>query len=112
MLISAIRIDTILDLLCSSREPSRNKHLGHHFECCTICSFRFIAKLLYPHEPIRRILVAALALSLVIEVSQYVLNRGVTQFDDVMHNLIGASVGYGISVLLHRIYKQYNIKQQ
>lgn len=71
--------------------------------------FGFLAKLLYPRESVWRILVAALGLSLVIEISQYVLNRGVTQFDDVMHNMIGTSVGYGFSVLLHRSRDNYNV---
>lgn len=72
--------------------------------------FGLMAKLLYSHEPIRRILVAALALSLVIEVSQYVLKRGVTQFDDAMHNIIGAVIGWLLAKLTSNMLHQRESK--
>ena len=72
--------------------------------------FGLLAKMLYPHEPVWKILVAALALSLVIEVSQYILKRGVTQFDDVMHNIIGAVIGWLLAKLANNWMHTREIK--
>lgn len=45
-----------------------------------------------------QVLFAGVALSLSIELSQFVLARGFAEFDDIFHNLIGCMCGYGIYV--------------
>lgn len=41
-------------------------------------------------------LLVAAGLSLLVEVLQLITSRGLLEFDDVLHNMIGASVGVGI----------------
>ena len=43
----------------------------------------------------KRLLVAA-GLSLLVEVLQLITSRGLLEFDDVLHNIVGAVVGVGI----------------
>lgn len=43
-----------------------------------------------------QILIVGLGFSVTIESLQYLLNLGVSEFDDVFHNTIGCMVGYGI----------------
>lgn len=43
-----------------------------------------------------------LALSITIEVLQFFLKRGFSEFDDVMHNTLGSLLGYGIFVLISK----------
>ena len=45
----------------------------------------------------------AAGLSLLIEVLQLVTQRGLLEFDDVIHNCLGAVVGIGIVVLISKI---------
>ncbi len=42
----------------------------------------------------------AVGLSVVIEILQLVTARGLCEFDDVMHNVIGAAIGVGIVIFL------------
>ncbi len=44
-------------------------------------------------------------LSIVIETLQLVTARGLMEFDDVMHNMIGAAVGVGIMLLIKKMFK-------
>ena len=44
----------------------------------------------------------AAGLSIVIEILQLITARGLCEFDDVMHNLIGAAIGVGIVTLIYR----------
>lgn len=48
----------------------------------------------------------AAGLSVVIEVLQLVSSRGLCEFDDVIHNCIGAAVGVGIVILLRTVMKR------
>ena len=48
-------------------------------------------------------LIFAAGLSVVIEVLQLVTDRGLCEFDDVLHNVIGAAIGIGIVMLIRRI---------
>ena len=41
-------------------------------------------------------LLVAAGLSLLVEVLQLITSRGLLEFDDVLHNMIGAAVGVGI----------------
>lgn len=45
---------------------------------------------------------AGLSCSVFIEVLQLVLKRGLFEFDDIFHNVVGAAAGYGIFFLLKR----------
>lgn len=42
-------------------------------------------------------------LSMVIELLQYVFQRGYAEFDDVFHNLLGCLIGYGVYALIDRL---------
>lgn len=54
----------------------------------------FLVKLIYPSISALKILGIALLCSLFIETNQYVFEKGVAQIDDVMHNVIGALLGW------------------
>jgi hypothetical protein len=45
----------------------------------------------------------AVGLSVFIEILQLVTSRGLCEFDDVFHNMIGAVIGVGLIVLIHKI---------
>lgn len=49
-----------------------------------------------------RVLGIGIAVSLSIEIMQYLFQRGFSEFDDVFHNTLGAIIGYGIFYLCHR----------
>lgn len=51
-------------------------------------------------------LLIAFAYSLGIETCQYVLEKGIAQVDDVMHNTIGAGLGWGIAKVLLLLTKR------
>ena len=59
----------------------------------------FIVKLLFPSLSFGKMLLIAISFSLCIETSQYVLEKGIAQIDDVMHNAIGAMIGWWIARL-------------
>lgn len=50
-------------------------------------------------------LIFAVCLSVVIEILQLITIRGLCEFDDVIHNMIGAAIGVSIMVLVNRFYK-------
>ncbi len=47
-----------------------------------------------------RVIPAAAAFSLLIEALQLVSGRGLFEFDDIVHNALGAALGYGLWLLL------------
>jgi len=47
----------------------------------------------------------AAVLSFTVEVLQLVISRGLMEFDDVMHNMIGAVVGVGIVIVVRKKLK-------
>jgi len=57
----------------------------------------FLAKLLYPSLSLGKMQLIAVACSLCIETSQYVFEKGIAQIDDVMHNAIGAMIGWAVA---------------
>lgn len=57
----------------------------------------FLVTVIYPKTSLWKILASGLVLSLTIEISQYFFSKGITQFDDIMHNLIGCLIGYVLS---------------
>ena len=54
----------------------------------------------FPGMSWRRVLCVAVVLSVGIEVLQLLLRRGLCETDDVLHNVVGAVMGYGIARLL------------
>ena len=44
----------------------------------------------------------AAGLSVLIEMLQFITARGLMEFDDVIHNCLGAAVGIGIVLLIHK----------
>lgn len=60
----------------------------------------FLLKLIYHTLPLSKTLLIAVVGSLCIETCQYVFEKGIAQIDDVMHNTIGAGLGWGIAKAL------------
>lgn len=56
-----------------------------------------LVKLLYSSLSFGKMLLIAVGFSLCIETSQYVFEKGIAQIDDVMHNAIGAMIGWGVA---------------
>ena len=50
-------------------------------------------------------ILAAAGLCVGIEILQLVTSRGLCEFDDVFHNMIGAVIGIGIMMLISRLLK-------
>lgn len=59
-----------------------------------------LLSLIFPRVEIWKVIVIAIACSMCIEVSQFIWMRGVCQFDDIMHNSIGAAFGCYVARLL------------
>lgn len=60
----------------------------------------------------KRMLVVALCLSVSIEVLQFILQKGFAELDDVMHNVLGAALGFGIYCLCAWIWRKiFGIKK-
>lgn len=57
----------------------------------------FLLKLLRPSLSLPKVLVIALLCSIFIEMNQYIFEKGVAQIDDVMHNVIGALLGWTLA---------------
>ena len=53
-----------------------------------------LVKLLWPLVSLAKMLLIALLCSLFIETNQYIFEKGIAQFDDLMHNVIGAAIGW------------------
>lgn len=66
----------------------------------------FLVKQIWSSVSIIRMLLIALLCSLFIETNQYLFEKGVAQFDDMMHNVIGALIGWllacGILAFINR----------
>lgn len=54
----------------------------------------------------RKIIPIAAAVSITIEIVQFVTGRGLTEFDDVIHNTLGAAIGYGAYVIVKKIMEK------
>ena len=66
----------------------------------------FLVKLLYPNMKLLKILLIAVVCSVFIETNQYFYEKGIAQFDDVMHNTIGAAIGWGLAALSLRVFEK------
>ncbi len=53
-----------------------------------------------------KVLLIGLAFSLLIETLQFVLKRGFAEVDDVMHNVVGGVIGYGVFVGIVHLVKR------
>lgn len=51
-------------------------------------------------------LIVAVGISFAIEVLQLVTSRGLSEFDDVIHNCVGAVIGIGLVALIRTIMKR------
>ena len=60
----------------------------------------FLVKLLYPTLKLWKLVIIAICTSVFIETNQYLFEKGIAQFDDVMHNTIGAMIGWGVVKLV------------
>lgn len=67
----------------------------------------FLVKLISPAIPIGKMLLIAFGSSVFIEVNQYYWEKGAVQIDDVMHNTVGAALGWGMAWLCVRGLKNY-----
>lgn len=56
-----------------------------------------LIKLIYPSITFGKMIMIAFVCSLGIEVSQFLFCKGISQIDDVIHNTIGAAVGWGFA---------------
>lgn len=55
-------------------------------------------------------LLMGLGMSLVIEVLQYVRMCGISEVDDLIHNVLGFMIGWGVYCLLHRLFVRIGVK--
>ena len=53
----------------------------------------------------KKVLIASLCLSVLIEFLQFLLKRGFAELDDVMHNTLGAVIGFGLYVSVATLVK-------
>lgn len=53
-------------------------------------------------------IILGLGFSVMIELLQLIMNRGLFEFDDILHNTIGVMIGFGI-VCLYRRIKGYDV---
>ncbi len=60
-------------------------------------SLGFLMKLIFPSLNALKMLWIALLFSLFIETNQYFFEKGVTHIDDMMHNIIGAEMGWSLA---------------
>ena len=70
----------------------------------------FLVTLLFPKIPWWKVLMIAMAMSIIIETNQYFFEKGIAQIDDVMHNTIGAIIGWLIARGCIRLMDKCNSK--
>lgn len=54
-----------------------------------------------------KIILIAMAVSIIIEIVQLVTGRGLMEFDDVMHNTLGTAIGFGTYVIGKMIMEKH-----
>ena len=54
----------------------------------------------------KKVLLLGLGLSFLIELLQFIFKRGWCETDDLIHNVLGCAVGFGIYCILARIWKK------
>lgn len=60
----------------------------------------------------KTVFIIGLALSISIEVLQFALKRGYSEFDDVIHNSIGCMLGFGVSLIIKALYDGISKKRE
>lgn len=60
----------------------------------------FLVMSLYTNMRLWKMALIAVCCSVFIETNQYFFEKGIAQIDDVMHNTIGAMIGWGIAKLV------------
>ena len=58
-----------------------------------------LAKITWLKWKLRHVMLAGTATSVILEILQYVLRRGLCETDDVINNTIGTVIGYGIMLI-------------
>lgn len=53
---------------------------------------------------------SAVGISLLIELLQLVTKRGLFEFDDIIHNTLGAVIGYGVYKLIYALKRGWKKK--
>lgn len=61
---------------------------------------------LLPWKKWKTVFMSTLITSAVIEVTQYIFNLGWCELDDVISNIAGALVGFGLYVIVHKLIKK------
>ncbi len=56
----------------------------------------------------KRMIFVALCLSATIEAMQFVFKKGFAEVDDVMHNIIGCIIGYGLYLTVKKGYERFS----
>ena len=64
----------------------------------------FIGGCVFRKHSFGRVLLLGFALSLSIEIMQFLFQRGFAEFDDVYHNTLGAIIGYGLFSLCRIVW--------
>lgn len=64
--------------------------------------FGVLVSLLFPSLSFMKVLLLGFALSFCIELSQYIMAKGIAQFDDLMHNSLGCYLGSCIVRMIKR----------
>ena len=57
------------------------------------------------------VMIIGLGMSLLIELLQFSLMRGFSEFDDVFNNVLGCMIGYGLYLLTTSLVRKFGIKQ-
>lgn len=61
---------------------------------------------LFPWKKWKPVFITAFVTSTVIEITQYILNLGWCELDDVISNTAGALIGFGCYVIVHKLIKK------
>lgn len=73
---------------------------------CMFLPVGFFLKFGYWRVSYKQVLFAGFILSATIELSQFILCKGLCEIDDIIHNVAGCMLGYGIGkVIIKKLYK-------
>lgn len=105
-------------LLCTTILRAYNAYQGHNFDpfwsykeilagnteliadnllnLVVFMPLGFLLGLAFERISVIRVLIIGLVLSITVECIQLLFNRGFAEFDDVLHNVIGCIIGFGL----------------
>lgn len=66
----------------------------------------FLLRVVFKSIRWKGVLFVSLSVSITIEFLQFALNRGSAEVDDVMHNLLGGIIGYGLFIIIKTLFKR------